>query len=65
MRAFVRLRQILATHKDLAARMEKLEAAQEEHGSILAVLVEEIEEMRLPAPHPPKHPIGFVSGKKD
>jgi len=65
MRAFVRLRQILATHKDLAARMEKLEAAQEEHGSILAVLVEEIEELKVPPARPPKHPMGFVSGKRD
>jgi hypothetical protein len=64
MRAFVRLRRILATHKDLAARMEKLEAAQEEHGSILAVLIDEIEELKVPSPRPPKRPIGFVSGKK-
>ncbi len=64
MRAFVRLRQILAAHKDLAARMEKLEAAQEEHGSILAVLIDEIEELKVPPPRPPKHHIGFVSGKE-
>jgi hypothetical protein len=63
MRAFVRLRQILATHKDLATRMEKLEAAQEEHGSILAVLIDEIEELKVPPPRKPKRPIGFVSGK--
>src|SRR5207249_10373362 len=30
-RAFVKLREILATHKDLAARMEKLEEAQQRH----------------------------------
>ena len=63
MRAFVRMRQILATHKDLASRMEKLEAAQEEHGSILAVLIDEIEELKVPPPRKPKRPIGFVSGK--
>ena len=63
MRAFVRMRQILATHKDLAARMEKLEAAQEEHGSILAVLIDEIEELKVPPPRRPKRPIGFVGGK--
>jgi ORF6N domain-containing protein len=63
MRAFVRLRQILSTHKDLAARMEKLEAAQEQHGSILAVLIDEIEELKVPPPRKPKRPIGFVSSK--
>jgi hypothetical protein len=64
MRTFVRLRQVLASHKDLAERMEKLEAAQKEHGSILADLIEEIEELKVPAP-PAKHSIGFVGpGRK-
>jgi len=45
--------------------MEKLEAAQEEHGSILAVLIDEIEELKVPSPRQPKHHIGFVSGKED
>ena len=64
MRTFVRLRQVLASHKDLAERMEKLEAAQEEHGSILADLIEEIEDLKVPAPSA-KHSIGFVGpGRK-
>ena len=64
MRTFVRLRQVLASHKDLAERMEKLEAAQEEHGSILADLIEEIEDLKVPA-RPAKHSIGFVGpGRK-
>jgi hypothetical protein len=64
MRTFVRLRQVLASHKDLAERMEKLEAAQKEHGSILADLIEEIEELEVPA-RPAKHSIGFVGpGRK-
>jgi hypothetical protein len=64
MRTFVRLRQVLASHKDLAERMEKLEAAQEEHGSILADLIEEIEDLKVPT-RPAKHSIGFVGpGRK-
>jgi hypothetical protein len=44
--------------------MEKLEAAQEEHGSILADLIEEIEDLKVPA-RPAKHSIGFVGpGRK-
>ncbi|MGA2588300.1 MAG: ORF6N domain-containing protein [Bryobacteraceae bacterium] len=59
-RAFVKLREVLATHKDLAARMEKLEAAQKQHGSIIAVVVEEIKKLKQPSPTPPKRRIGFT-----
>ena len=48
-RAFVKMRELLASHKDLAARVEKLEAAQKKHGSIIGILAGEIGEMkRLP-----------------
>ena len=57
-RAFVKMRELLASHKDLAERVENLEGAQKRHGSIIAVLAEEIDEMkRLPEPH--KRRIGF------
>ena len=60
-RAFVKMRELLASHKNLAARVE-LESAQKKHGSIIAVLAEEIEEMkRLPEPH--KRRIGFKTGQ--
>ncbi|HTT65038.1 MAG TPA: ORF6N domain-containing protein [Bryobacteraceae bacterium] len=59
-RAFVKLREALAMHKDLAARMEKLEAAQRQHGSIIAVVVEEIKKLKQPPPAPPKRRIGFT-----
>ena len=61
-RAFVKMRELLASHKDLAARVEKLESAQKKHGSIIAVLAEEIDEMKcLPEPH--KRRIGFKPGQ--
>ena len=61
-RAFVKMRELLASHKDLAARVEKLESAQKKHGSIIAVLAEEIDEMkRLPEPH--KRRIGFKTSQ--
>lgn len=57
-RAFVKMRELLASHKDLAARVEELEAAQKKHASIIGILAEEIDEMkRLPEPH--KRRIGF------
>ena len=57
-RAFVKMRELLASHKDLAARVEKLEGAQKKHGSILAVLADEIGDMKR-LPEPAKRRIGF------
>ena len=57
-RAFVRMRELLASHKDLAIRVDQLEATQYQHGSIIAVLAEEIDEMKR-LPDPPKRRIGF------
>jgi len=57
-RAFVKMRELLASHKDLSVRLEKLEAAQKKHGSIIGMLAEEIGEMKR-LPEPPKRRIGF------
>ena len=57
-RAFVKMRELLASHKDLAARVEKLEADQKKHGSIIGILAEEIDEMKR-LPEPPRRRIGF------
>jgi hypothetical protein len=58
MRAFVHLREMIASNKDLAARVEKLEHGQRRIGSIIDVLVEEIEHMKA-LPPPAKRKIGF------
>src|SRR5438132_1343702 len=58
-RAFIKLRDLLATHKDLAARMEKLEATQKRHASVITILAEAIDKLKKPAPLPPKRQIGF------
>jgi hypothetical protein len=60
-RAFVRIRELLATNKELAARVEKLETGQREHGSIIGSLAEEIDEMKR-LPDLPKRRIGFKTG---
>ncbi|MGZ5545462.1 MAG: ORF6N domain-containing protein [Limisphaerales bacterium] len=57
-RAFIRMREMLATHKDLATRMERLEATQKRHGSVISILAEEIQEMKR-LPEPPKRRMGF------
>lgn len=58
-RAFIKLRDLLATHKDLAARMEKLEATQKRHASVINILAEEIDQLKKPVPPTPKRQIGF------
>jgi phage regulator Rha-like protein len=58
-RTFVKLREILATHKDLAARMKKLEATQEKHASVINTLAQEIDNLKELPPEPPREPIGF------
>jgi hypothetical protein len=57
-RAFIRIREMLATHKALAARMERFESTQKRHASVINILAEEIQEMKR-LPEPPKRRIGF------
>ena len=59
MRTFVRLRQILATHKDIA---EKLQAMERKYDKELKVVFEILHGLMAPPPEGPKRPIGFVSG---
>lgn len=50
-RTFVQIRELLAHDRDLAVRVEKLEANQKDHRSIIAILAAEIDELkRLPDP---------------
>ena len=58
-RAFVKLRDLLATHKDLAARIEKIEAAQGRHASVINILAHEIEQLKSLPAAPPTRRIGF------
>jgi hypothetical protein len=57
MRAFVRMREFLASHKALAERVEKIEQAQRQHGSILVAVVQDIQKLKSP---PQTRAIGFV-----
>ena len=63
-RAFVKLRELLATHKDLARRIEQVEdtqkqqaRTQQQHGSILVSVVQDIQRLKTP---PVTRAIGFV-----
>lgn len=56
MRAFVRLREILATHKDLARKLEELE---KKYDKQFAIVFEAIRQLMTPPEPPPKRRIGF------
>jgi hypothetical protein len=60
MRAFVRLREMLATHKDLARAIEDIRRRQEEQGEQITAIIETINQLLLPEPVPAKRRIGFV-----
>jgi len=60
MRTFVRLRQILATNKDLARKVQQ-------HDSQIAALFKMVQKLLEPPPPPPpkRHPIGYIRPKDD
>lgn len=58
MRAFVKLRQILSTHKELAHKLEQLERKIEKHDTEIQAIFEAIRQLMAP-PEKPKRRIGF------
>ena len=60
-RAFVRLREILAANKDLALRLEQLEATLGQHASVINILANEINNLKALPPADSKRRIGFNS----
>ena len=60
MRAFVRLREMLAGHKDLARKLDKME---KKYDAQFKVVFDAIRKLMAPPPGKPKHRIGFRSGK--
>jgi len=65
-RAFVRMKELISTNKDIAARVEKLERGQERTASVIEILVEDIDRLgrkveHLDAPSPyGKRRIGYI-----
>ncbi|MGH7254318.1 MAG: hypothetical protein ACREI3_00945 [Nitrospirales bacterium] len=57
-RAFVRMRQVLATHKELAAKLAELERKLGTHDERIAALFEAIRQLMTP-PESPSRRIGF------
>lgn len=64
-RAFVQLRELLAGHRELAKRLDELEARIERklstHDQAIAGILDAIRQLMAPPPSPRKRPIGFVT----
>jgi len=58
MRAFVRLREMLSTHKELARKLKELEERLGEHDEQIQLIFEAIHQLMSPPDKPPKK-IGF------
>jgi len=59
MRAFVKLRELLLTHKDLAQKLEELERKYQLHETDIQVIFEAIKKLLEPPPEPPKPRFGL------
>lgn len=57
-RAFVRLREMLSTHRELAIKLEELERKLEGHGGQIRTLFQAIRQL-MTEPAPRRRPIGF------
>ena len=65
MRAFVRLREILATHKDLAHKLGEHERRLGEHDQKIQIVFDAIRQLMTPPPAPKRRRIGFGDADDD
>jgi len=63
-RAFVHLRQLLATNEDLARKIEALEGKVGKHDADLQAILSALQQLLQPPVQPMKGPIGFVGPEK-
>lgn len=59
-RAFVKLRQLLVTHKELALKVAELERRLGDHDEAIRGIIAAIKQLMEPPPAPPKRKIGFA-----
>ena len=63
-RAFVRLREVLASSKELTAKLNELEHKVDSHDQAIAGLINAMRELMRPPEPQKKRPIGFVTGEE-
>lgn len=60
-RAFVKLREMLSTHKELARRLDDLERSLQKHDHQIVSLFQAIRQLMTPPPEKPRSQIGFAT----
>jgi hypothetical protein len=63
-RAFVRLREVLATNRELVAKLDHLERKLASHDQAIVGILDAIRQL-MQSPQPSSRPIGFVTDKPD
>ena len=63
MRAFVQLRELMATHKDLVQKLEELEKKVSAHDERITAIFEAVKELLTPGEPSKRQKIGFQAGK--
>jgi len=61
MRAFVKLREVLSTHKELAQKLSELERKVEKNDRNIHLIFEAIRQLMAPPPEKQKGKIGFIT----
>lgn len=64
-RAFVKLRELLSTHRELSVKLTELEAKLQDHDEQIIALIEAIRALMNEPEAPPKPPIGFQTEAVD
>lgn len=64
MRAFVKLREMIYKHKELASKLSELERKIESHDEDIKVIFDAIRELMTPLPHTKRGRIGFKREKE-
>jgi len=62
-RAFIRLRRVIAEHKELSRRIVQIEHHLADHDEQIIELIQAIKQLLKPEPPPKKRRIGFHAGK--
>ena len=60
-RAFVRLREVLAGNKEMAAKLNELERKLKGHDQAITGIFDAVRQLMAPPPEPKKRPIGFIT----
>lgn len=58
-KAFIKLREMIVSHKLLGEKLEDLERKVGKHGREIKIILDAIRQMMAPPPEKPKNPIGF------